>query len=62
MLIFDPRKRISVEEALQHPYLEELYCPEDEPTREPIDPIEFEFGRKLESGFDFTTRFYYSKF
>jgi len=43
MLIFDPRKRISVEEALQHPYLEELYCPEDEPTREPIDPIEFEF-------------------
>lgn len=43
MLIFDPRKRISVQEALQHPYLEELYCPEDEPIREPIKPIEFEF-------------------
>lgn len=43
MLVFDPRKRISVEEALQHPYLEELYCPEDEPTRDPINPIEFEF-------------------
>lgn len=43
MLIFDPRKRISVQEALQHPYLEEMYCPEDEPIREPINAIEFEF-------------------
>ena len=43
MLIFDPRTRISIEEALQHPYLEELYCPEDEPVREPINPNEFEF-------------------
>lgn len=43
MLSFDPRTRISVQEALQHPYLEELYCPEDEPTREPINSIEFEF-------------------
>ena len=43
MLIFDPRKRISVQEALEHPYLEELYCPEDEPVRESINPVEFEF-------------------
>lgn len=43
MLIFDPRKRISVQDALKHPYLEELYCPEDEPIREPIKSIEFEF-------------------
>lgn len=43
MLVFNPNKRISVEEALAHPYLEELYCPEDEPTRDPINPVEFEF-------------------
>ena len=43
MLIFNPKKRISVEEALQHPFLKELYCPEDEPTRTPLNPLEFEF-------------------
>ncbi len=43
MLVFNPQKRISIEEALQHPFLKELYCPEDEPTREPLNPIEFEF-------------------
>ena len=34
---------MSVNEALQHEYLKELYCPEDEPTRKPINPKEFEF-------------------
>jgi len=32
MLIFDPRRRITVEEALEHPYLTSLHDPEDEPT------------------------------
>ena len=27
-----PTKRISVEEALAHPYLKTLHCPEDEPV------------------------------
>ncbi|KAJ0254835.1 Mitogen-activated protein kinase 10 [Hirschfeldia incana] len=32
MLKFDPRQRISVEEALDHPYLKELHCIADEPV------------------------------
>ena len=30
MLSFNPNKRISVEEALAHPYLEQYYDPADE--------------------------------
>ena len=30
LLTFDPSKRITVEEALNHPYLQALHCPEDE--------------------------------
>ena len=32
MLQFDPRKRITVEEALQHPYLAQLHDPSAEPA------------------------------
>jgi serine/threonine protein kinase len=32
MLTFNPNKRISVEEALAHPYLDAYYDPEDEVT------------------------------
>lgn len=32
MLTFNPNKRISVEEALAHPYLEQYYDPADEVT------------------------------
>lgn len=45
-LPFDPQRRCTVEEALQRPYLAQLYCPEDEPTRVPLDPGEFEFERR----------------
>lgn len=31
MLVFDPRKRITVDEALQHPYFSRLHDPTDEP-------------------------------
>ena len=31
MLQFNPHKRITVQQALQHPYLEKLHNPEDEP-------------------------------
>ena len=34
MLVFDPSERISVEDALAHPYLAKLHAPEDEPTGE----------------------------
>lgn len=33
MLIFDPEKRITVEQALKHPYLADYHLEEDEPTR-----------------------------
>ena len=34
MLIFDFNKRITVEEALKHPYLSDLHLPDNEPIRE----------------------------
>lgn len=43
MLVFDPNKRISVEEALAHPYLEELHFPDDEPVTDPVSAFDFDF-------------------
>ncbi|KAI6177609.1 Mitogen-activated protein kinase [Aphelenchoides bicaudatus] len=40
MLTFNPNHRISVEDALAHPYLEQYYDPNDEPCCE--DPFTFE--------------------
>ncbi|KAF6744672.1 CMGC/MAPK protein kinase [Ephemerocybe angulata] len=42
-LTFDPKKRITVEEALAHPYLEAYHDPDDEPVAPPLDPDFFEF-------------------
>lgn len=39
MLRFDPDKRITVEEALEHPYLAQLHDPSDEPICE--EPFHF---------------------
>ena len=41
LLMFDPEKRITVTEALKHPYLADLHLEEDEPTREPLDFLDF---------------------
>ncbi len=46
MLQFDPLNRVSCAEALAHPYLEQLHCLEDEPTRGPLDTTQFEFERR----------------
>lgn len=46
MLRWDPESRISVEQAIMHPYLEKLHCYEDEPMREPLDTSDFEFERR----------------
>jgi len=43
LLQFDPEQRISVEEALRHPYLEELHCEEDEPVCDTLDVNDFYF-------------------
>lgn len=43
MLLFDPRKRITVERALEHPYLASLHDPEDEPVgAEAFDDLSFD--------------------
>lgn len=39
MLVFDPTKRISVEEALEHPYMMSLHDVADEP----VCPMPFTF-------------------
>ncbi|KAK6872570.1 Extracellular signal-regulated kinase 1 [Candida tropicalis] len=43
LLVFDPSKRITVQEALEHPYLEAYHDPSDEPITSPIPVEEFEF-------------------
>jgi serine/threonine protein kinase len=45
MMVVDYRKRITIEEALKHPYLKELHCPDDEPSRDPVPVMEFEFEK-----------------
>jgi len=45
LLTFNPKKRITVEEALSHPYLEALHYPEDEPIGDPVSNLEFEFEK-----------------
>ncbi|KAM6503459.1 mitogen activated protein kinase-like protein [Amanita muscaria] len=42
-LSFDPKKRLTVEQALAHPYLESYHDPDDEPVAPPLDPSFFEF-------------------
>ena len=43
MLNFNPAKRINVEDALAHPYLEQYYDPADEPVAEQPFTFEQEF-------------------
>lgn len=40
MLTFNPHKRIEVEDALAHPYLEQYYDPQDEPVAQ--EPFRFD--------------------
>ena len=43
MLTFDPNKRITIEQALAHPYMSTLHVPEDEPSGEPVSRFDFDF-------------------
>jgi hypothetical protein len=45
-LRFNPDERMTVEQVLEAPYLEQLHCPEDEPSRKPLDFADFEFERR----------------
>ncbi|BGP55403.1 hypothetical protein JCM8202_003730 [Rhodotorula sphaerocarpa] len=42
-LAFDPLKRMTVEEALEHPYLANYHDPTDEPVAPPLEPGFFDF-------------------
>ena len=44
LLTFNPNRRVSVEEALKHPYLAQYYDPSDEPTA----PHPFTFDMELD--------------
>ncbi|GKV08243.1 hypothetical protein SLEP1_g19904 [Rubroshorea leprosula] len=44
MLTFDPTRRITVEEALAHPYLERLHDIADEPVCR--EPFSFDFEQQ----------------
>ena len=44
MLLFDPEKRITVDQALDHPYLEALHCSDDEVVMaKPVELADFDF-------------------
>jgi mitogen-activated protein kinase 1/3 len=45
MLTFDPAKRITVHQALEHPFMSELHCSDDEPIRSRFDLFDFEFEK-----------------
>jgi len=47
MLVFDPKKRITVDEALEHPYLDQFRMPDDEPTTESVSYFDFSFEREV---------------
>lgn len=46
LIAFNPAKRITVDDALRHPYLEPYHDPDDEPTAEPIPEEFFDFDKK----------------
>lgn len=46
LLAFNPAKRISVDDALRHPYLEPYHDPDDEPTAIALPDNFFDFDRK----------------
>jgi len=44
-LTFDPKKRLTVDEALDHPYLAAYHDPQDEPVVASLDPDYFDFDQ-----------------
>ena len=43
MLTFDPARRITIDQALAHPYMERLHFEDDEPTGTPVCDFDFDF-------------------
>ena len=49
LLAFNPVKRINVEDALRHPYLEPYHDPDDEPTADAIPEEFFDFDKNKDT-------------
>jgi serine/threonine protein kinase len=45
MLRYEPRKRVTIERALEHPFLADLHYPPDEPTAKTVSPFDFDFEK-----------------
>lgn len=43
MLTFDPARRITIDQALAHPYMERLHFEDDEPTGDAVCDFDFDF-------------------
>ena len=43
MLTFDPARRITIDQALAHPYMERLHFEDDEPIGQPVCDFDFDF-------------------
>jgi serine/threonine protein kinase len=43
LLSFDPDERLTVNQAIQHPYLDTLHCMEDEPVGDPLSKLDYAF-------------------
>lgn len=43
MLMIAPESRITVEEALEHPFFDEFHDPDDEPVADALHPYDFDF-------------------
>ena len=58
MLTYDPDDRITVAQALSHPYLKQLHFPGDEPTTDPVSAFDFDFEKYSLSKEDFKDLMY----
>ena len=58
MLTYDPDDRITVEDALKHPYLKALHYPDDEPVTELVSQYDFDFEKYSLSKEDFKDLMY----
>ena len=58
MLTYDPDDRITVADALKHPYLKQLHYPDDEPTTDPVSAFDFDFEKYSLSKEDFKDLIY----
>ena len=58
MLTYDPEERITIADALKHPYLKLLHFPDDEPTTELVTPFDFDFEKYSLSKEDFKDLMY----